>query len=57
LDHAVVQRPVEALKKWVFIPAEKDGLPIEYRATIDFSFKFEKNPSAPVRIDEPDKSR
>lgn len=53
----MVQRPVEALKKWVFIPAEKDGLPIEYRATIDFSFKFEKNPSAPVRIDEPDKSR
>lgn len=57
LGKGLDEKAVEALKKWVFIPAEKDGLPIESRAAIDFSSKLEKNPPARVRIEEPDKSR
>ena len=33
----------------------KDGVSIDYKATVDFSFKLEKNPPVRVRMEAPDK--
>jgi TonB family protein len=55
LGKGLDEKAVEALKKWVFYPATKDGAPIDYKATVDFSFKLEKNALVRVRMEAPDK--
>ncbi|MGD0000827.1 MAG: energy transducer TonB [Bryobacteraceae bacterium] len=43
------EKAVEAVKKWVFFPATKDGVPFNCRANVDVSFKTSKDPP-PVRV-------
>jgi protein TonB len=34
------EKAVEAVKKWVFFPATKDGTPVDSPITVDVSFKL-----------------
>jgi protein TonB len=52
LEKGLDEKAVEAVKKWVFFPGTKDGVPVPTKATIDVSFKLETNPPVRVRIEK-----
>lgn len=49
LGKGLDENAVEALKKWVFFPATKDGAPIDYKAQVDVTFKLKNTPPVKER--------
>jgi len=40
LGKGLDEKAIEALRKWIFYPATKDGVPVRWKAMVDISFKL-----------------